>query len=459
LATEKPILVDATWANYANTLDPTGPEYGEIVERPPQAKFESGWIFGEKPSHKYWNNNWKQLDEYTHHVNNFGIPEWDEDTLYEIGSIVLVTPYLYKSLTQNQGLLPEENDTDWQIMSQFIEDLLDVDYDDTTDETREELLVYDDQTDPNNPMWRNEYLDDILTGTKLHNLYDVEIDDNQSVSQLLTFNEETERWVNDDIRNIARNDLNASLINVKDVHFDIPEEGDVLKYDGGIWRTAENIRKVASWNNVQNKPNEYQPPMAAQTVLGGAKIYATGSTLHIKTEPEEKPYPPENLNVIVGNSTLLSLFWSPASVGELAYYYYIYRNGLHLQKGVLDNVYYDDNVIPDQEYYYQVTAVNQHGESGPSNNVMGHTFTEPSPPKNLSYNIKAYDVELTWDVPDHISGEIIYDVYRDGTKLADTTTRSYIDKNLSQGVYSYFIVARNKYYNSNNSNVVTVIVR
>ncbi len=456
--TEKPILIDSTWANYVNDLDPTGPEYAEIIERPPQAKFESGWLFGEKPSHKYWNYNWKNIDDYVHHINNFGIPEWDEETNYEIGSIVLVTPYLYKALTANQNVLPEENPSDWQLMSQFLADLLDVDYTAPSDDSIEQLLVYDSQTDPVNPKWVNENLDDVLNSIKLDNLYDVNIA-SQGVSDVLSFNEETEKWENKNLREIARNDLNSTVINVKDIHFDIPEEGDVLKYDGGIWRTTENIKQVADWDYILNKPNEYQPPMASASTLGGAKVYSTGSTLHIKTEPEAAPFAPENLNVIVGNSTLLSLYWSPASIGELSYYYNVYRDSLHLQKGVLDNVYYDDNVVPDREYYYTVTAVNQHGESGPSNQVMGHTFTEPSPPRNLTYSIKAYDVELTWDIPDHISGSIVYDIYKDGNNIGDTTTRSYIDKGLAQGVYSYFVVARNKYYNSNNSNVVTVIVR
>ena len=75
MATQKPTLLPYTWANVVKDID--DPQYSEIVERPPVSKFESGWEFGEKPKHQFFNYGWKQIDDYLHHVNSFGIPIWD----------------------------------------------------------------------------------------------------------------------------------------------------------------------------------------------------------------------------------------------------------------------------------------------------------------------------------------------------------------------------------------------
>jgi hypothetical protein len=459
MATQKPIqplFAPYTWANSVNVLDPSSPEYKEIVERPPVDKIASGWLFGEKPSHKYWNWGWKKMDDYSHHINQFGVPEWDNQTEYEIGSIVLMMPYLYRATAENQDDNPEDLNS-WELLGQLLENLDDTEITTPSDPTIPQILSYDDTAGGGNGAWINEDLQPILDNTALNNLYDVNIS-GQQIDEVLAYSEELETWTNQNIRTIVQNEKNSELTSIQNINSSQLIPGNILKYENQIWKTNENIQKTGSWDKVIDKPNEYQPPFSSENHLGGAKIYASGDTLHIKNIPTAKPFPPENLKSI-SETTQVQLYWLPGKLSELSYYYNIYRDKLDLQKGVVDNVFIDDEVEKDREYSYYVTGVNQHGESDASYPVIGHTFSEPSAPRNLSYTLTVRDVNLMWEVPEEISGNLEYEIYENGNILDTTFNTSYTQTNASVGVHTYFIIAKNKYFMSNNSNTINVLVQ
>ena len=49
--------------------------------------------------------------------------------------------------------------------------------------------------------------------------------------------------------------------------------------------------------------------------------------------------------------------------------YNVYRDGVRIAENVKDNFYTDSNLDPDTTYKYQVSAVNEYGESELSNTV------------------------------------------------------------------------------------------
>ena len=458
MSTQKPTLLPYNWANIVDTLDPTSPEYGEIIETPPTSKIESGWVWGEKPSHKYWNWGWKSLDDYVHHVNSFGIPAWDEFTEYEIGSVVLYNPFIYQALAANTGDEPL-NSSNWELIGQTLSELDDTDIT-VPPGADKELLVYNSASSK----WETQELYDIVfgdggleQGISVEQLYDTNIV-NPQTDDLLTFNEETSKWENKTPKEVVQLDKAAFFTFIKDIQYDHANPDDVLVYDGNIWKMKENINNGTEWKRIINRPNEYQPPFSTEFYLGGAKVYQSGTTMYIYTKPTAVPGAPESLETI-SDPQNIKLMWQPTQDGELAYYYNVYRDEQEYQRGVVDNLFTDYSVLPDREYFYYVTGVNQHGESTQSNKVLGHTFSEPSAPRNLDYKLYIRDVVLNWELPYTISGDVLYEVYRDGLKVGESNTLSYTDTNVSVGSHSYFIVAKNKYYSSNNSNVVNVVIQ
>ena len=462
MSTQKPELLPYVWANVVDNYTPGSPEYGEIIEKPDQTKIETGWVFGEKPSHKYFNWGWRELDGYIHHLNRFGIPVWDDQTEYKIGSIVLDVPYIYQALTDNQNIYPSDpaSSADWELIGQTLENLDDVSFPIPTD--KPQILVYNASTS----QFENKDLGvgsdtGIIDTIGVEDLRDTQIGGTATPDQVLSQDDEG-MWYNLYAAEACRNDDATQFNLVKDVQFDYPEEGDVLRWTGtstsGIWKMAQNTNTSTDWTKILNPPNTFDPPYATDKVLGGAKIFNEGTTLNIYTVPNGIPGAPENVDTI-SSPVKIQVFWLPGSTGDRSYYYNIYRNEVKYDTGIIDVLFNDINVERDREYTYYVTGVNQHGESNPSNRVIGHTFSEPSAPRNLTYQLSLRNVSLTWELPEVTSGNMEYQIYRDNNLIGTTTDLFYTDYDVPVGVYDYYVVAKNKYYYSNNSNTITIVIQ
>jgi hypothetical protein len=456
MATDKPKIINSTWANVVNNYSPGDPEYDDIIERPPQDKIEAGWEWGEKPSHKWFNYGWKSIDEFTHHVNSNGIPVWDAETVYEKGSIVLYSPYLYKATLQNQNSAPDgTNNPDWEMLGHTLKDLTDT-WDDATnpipDDDKYRLLVFNSTSN----LWEPKLLDDVIAETKLGDLTDVSLKDTINSTDILAYDEPNKYWTNMSINDAILRDVVSTFTIAQGIQYKTPDEYNVLKYDGNIWKIQPNVMEKTQWYKILNPPSRFIPPTAARDVLGGAKVYALGETLYIETAPQSAPGRPESLGAI-SEPSKIELFWLPSQDGERSSYYNVYRDSNLLRTGVYDNYYEDTDVDKDKEYIYHVVGINTHGESPESNRTVGHTYSEPSKPQNLDYKIVANNVELFWETPEIVSGELTYTIYRNNIEIGTTTELTYTDTNVATGSYTYFVNAKNKYFSSENSNTILVV--
>ena len=458
MATLKPQLIPYTWANAADHLP-------DIVERPPQdptdpnysgsgVTIDTGWVWGEKPLHKYFNYGWRVIDLYTHHINSQGIPSWDDQTTYEVGSAVLYNPYIYQANTQNTNEEPINPDgtpnSNWDIVGQFLANL-----DDTYTGTpnNDDILMYN-STDSR---WDPYSLDTFSKTINVGDLIDIELSTIDQDDILAYAGKENELfWTNMDIREAISRDGISSFLLANKIQYKEPHEYDVLKYDGNIWKISQNVMESTAFKNVLNPPAEFQPPYATADVLGGAKIYSLGDTLNFVTEPQLPPGPPEDVGT-VSSPNKIDVYWIPPTTGDRASFYNIYRDSLEIQGGVFDNLFTDFDLTRDREYVYYITSENKHGESDESNRVFGHTFSEPSRPKNLDYKMYVNDVELFWEIPDVVSGDLTYKIFRDSVEIGETSETKYTDKNLGVGSYTYFVTANNKYFSSENSNTIIVL--
>ena len=170
----------------------------------------------------------------------------------------------------------------------------------------------------------------------------------------------------------------------------------------------------------------------------------------------EITYPVTNLTAQV-TADLVYLSWDlPVNSPRALLSYNIYRDGVVV--GNSEELYYSDTLLPNATYSYYITAVYTSGESEPSNDVEAMVEVL-YPVENLTYSVTEDNVTLDWD-------EIItyprsfqnYFVYRDDEEIAQVTTTTYIDSNLLNGSYDYYVVANYTTGTSQPSNSVQALV-
>ncbi|MCK4653387.1 MAG: T9SS type A sorting domain-containing protein, partial [Candidatus Cloacimonetes bacterium] len=89
------------------------------------------------------------------------------------------------------------------------------------------------------------------------------------------------------------------------------------------------------------------------------------------------------------------------------------------------------------DYYFEVTAVYEEGESEPATVVATVVL---NPPENLTATTQGNDILLTWELPSRGRGISEYKVYRDQVYIASTTDTLYLDENIPTGNYTYGVL-------------------
>ncbi|MDD4309432.1 MAG: C10 family peptidase, partial [Candidatus Cloacimonetes bacterium] len=149
-------------------------------------------------------------------------------------------------------------------------------------------------------------------------------------------------------------------------------------------------------------------------------------------------YPPQNLSGSVTGDDV-TLYWiAPANGPRDLLGYNVYRNGAFL--ATTSQTSYLDNNLSNETYSYYVTAIYTSQESAASNTI--HLMVEVMyPPTGLSANVIGDDVYLTWTAAATSRAIQGYKVYRDNVEIAQTNLPSYVDSNLANGTYYYFVKA------------------
>jgi hypothetical protein len=176
-------------------------------------------------------------------------------------------------------------------------------------------------------------------------------------------------------------------------------------------------------------------------------------------------YPPQNLTGTIFNENDIRLNWNlPATNGGLRNLlgYRIYRNS----QPVIDvenpqTTYFEDINVPNGNHQYYLTALYSSGESVPGNNL--HFFIEVLyPPENLSANTNFNSIELTWNKPSNLAKnrEILsYNIFRNNeyvVQIPHPDSLSYLDSNLENGIYFYYLTASYSSGDSSPSNTVEI---
>ncbi len=125
--------------------------------------------------------------------------------------------------------------------------------------------------------------------------------------------------------------------------------------------------------------------------------------------------------------------------------YKVYRDGSFLADD--SNPPYTNNTTGTHSYY--VKAENNYGVSGNSNSDNGTSGSAPSAPTGLSAtDDECNQITIDWNT---VTGATNYQVYRDGSFLADDSNPPFTDINIA-GAYNYSIKAENNCGLSNDAN-------
>ena len=345
----------------------------------PYEKIDEGWGYANKPSYQYLNWYWNTVTQFFVHLNQNGLAVWDKDTIYSSGGFTKYNGRIYQTFSDTLGEEPDVNSRNWSSL-EFLNGLQDVEID--IPEARNILVLEDN-------IWTNQRVRDALS-VELDELNNVDVTDHQDsilVSNGTNNPTDADSWINVDRdafikEKIYIEDAGDTLIND-------PVTDEVLQYrEVEIWYEPEQeYRKEYRWintypkgyvafDNIIDRPEEYNPVLASETQVGGARMWISGTapvtSFNVATSIKDYVPAPFDLKAEshdVGGVATLTLTWTGTS---LANNYKVYKDGENPQT-TSETSY--DVLDPDADKWsvYYVTAVNADGssESYPSNYVMG----------------------------------------------------------------------------------------
>jgi hypothetical protein len=243
------------------------------------------------------------------------------------------------------------------------------------------------------------------------------------------------------------------------INFTTPSTADFNRYK--IYKNGTLVFTSAS-GIAKSSPFSYSAIGLVQSTVYNFKVTtldvtgneSAGTTINFTTlaptpTPTPKPTPndPTGLTATAGN-TMVSLDW--VAVGN-ANNYKIYQNGSLLDT-TTTKPYLVKGLTNGTTYKYEVSAVNEGGESGKSIAVTA-TPTLP-PPTGLIGIAGNTTASLDWN---DVGSATKYKIYQDGILLTTTATKPYLINGLTNGtIYSYQVSAVSGSVESAKTNVVTV---
>ncbi|MDY6916034.1 MAG: FlgD immunoglobulin-like domain containing protein, partial [Candidatus Cloacimonadota bacterium] len=123
--------------------------------------------------------------------------------------------------------------------------------------------------------------------------------------------------------------------------------------------------------------------------------------------------------------------------------YKIYRNGSEIAELTDPSVLeYSDPSLDASTYEYYVTAIYETDESGASNmETVEITLPEPANFNAVSQAPTSSNILCTWDAPERNRALTHYNVYRDGEVVGTPTNTVYLDSEVPDGTYEYYVTA------------------
>ena len=226
----------------------------------------------------------------------------------------------------------------------------------------------------------------------------------------------------------APTNLSAS-VNADSVNLTWDEVADATSYN--VYRDSSLIASPTTnaFTDTNLADGTYLYEVSAVDEAGESISKASVST----TVNNEPPAAPTNLSASV-NADSVNLSWDEVND---ATGYKVYRDSSLIASPTTNA--FTDTTLADGTYLYEVSAVDDIGESASKASVSATVNNEPpAAPTNLSASVNGSNVNLSWDT---VADATSYKVYRDSSLIASPTTNAFTDTNLADGTYLYEVSA------------------
>ena len=160
----------------------------------------------------------------------------------------------------------------------------------------------------------------------------------------------------------------------------------------------------------------------------------------------QAPTAPASLSATPTSSSSVQLTWPAATDNIGVTGYRVYRGSTQIAQPTSLS-YLDTGLAPQTTYAYQVRAYDAAGNLGPPASASATTpaagdTAAPSVPTGLAATVKkGRRVALSWNASSDNVGVVGYDVYRNGTRIAQPTGTSYSHRP-PRGTFTYVVRAR-----------------
>ncbi|MHA1279656.1 MAG: fibronectin type III domain-containing protein [Candidatus Helarchaeota archaeon] len=246
----------------------------------------------------------------------------------------------------------------------------------------------------------------------------------------------------------------------------------ILTSDGNtLWMEEEST---------EAKAKQYSPVAGEYILLVEPNVDGVDNgTYHFYWTYDPEPPIVSQLPIIVEHYNV-SLTWN-ASLDDDVVYYNIYRgnstdfplNSGHLisPPGTVTGTSFNDiALLPNDQYFYSITAVDATGHQSIKSNIVNTTLldtTPPNPPSNLTINHVRNQIVLNWSAPSD-QDISFYSIFRfptatlnisKATPIVNTPLTSWIDVDIPPGTYYYVVITVDlNGLPSNSSNAVSITI-
>lgn len=173
--------------------------------------------------------------------------------------------------------------------------------------------------------------------------------------------------------------------------------------------------------------------ISASLVKGGTTYTVDDCSLTEKDTTA--PSTPASLTTSGVSATQVTLGWSAATDNVGVSGYKISRNGTQLAT-TASTTFSDTTAVANTAYTYSVAAYDDAGNTGTAATL--NVTTPPAAPTNLTATSPAQQAVLNWNA---VSGVNSYNIYRDGSQLASSTSPTYTDSSAPSGNHTYTVTA------------------
>ncbi len=224
------------------------------------------------------------------------------------------------------------------------------------------------------------------------------------------------------------NDDPSSIFTFKPGTFTVLDGRITTGGPADVASSINQVTPVASVNAVESStplPLRTATPQTPEVLAG---VIPTGT---IDLDP---PSAPANLKLSILANGAAGLSWTPSNDNIGVDSYIVYRNDLKLS-AISGTSYSDLGFLPGETYTYMIRAMDKAGNlSAVSNEVRHATGADtvpPIPPVVSMLSKSESGVAIQWNGAEDNYSIAIYEVYRDGVKIAETKGTTFTESNLN----------------------------